>query len=44
MERLLRFDDDQARLRKAGLLRSKVFSIARLGRETAEVYRQALAA
>ncbi len=44
MERLLRFDDEQARLRKAGLLRSKAFSIARLGRETAEVYRQALAA
>ncbi len=44
MERLLRFDDEQARLRKAGLLRSKAFSITRLGRETAEVYRQALAA
>jgi len=44
MERLLRFDEEQARLRDAGLLRSKVFSINRLGRETAEVYRQALAA
>jgi len=44
MERLLRFDDEQARLREAGLLRSKAFSITRLGRETAEVYRQALAA
>ncbi len=43
MERLLRFDDDQARLRKLGLARSKAFSIARLGGETAEVYRQALA-
>src|SRR3989454_4672034 len=44
MERLLRFDDEQKRLRAAGLARSKAFSIARLGRETAEVYRQALAA
>jgi glycosyltransferase involved in cell wall biosynthesis len=44
MERLLRFDDEQERLREAGLLRSKAFSITRLGRETAEVYRQALAA
>ena len=44
MERLLRFDAEQKRLRAAGLTRSKVFSIARLGRETAEVYRQALAA
>jgi glycosyltransferase involved in cell wall biosynthesis len=44
MERLLRFDDEQARLSDAGLERSKAFSIARLGRETAEVYRQALAA
>jgi len=43
MERLLRFDDDQARLRQLGLARSKAFSIARLGGETAEVYRQALA-
>lgn len=44
MERLLRFDGEQQRLRDAGLARSKAFSIARLGRETAEVYRQALAA
>ena len=44
MERLLRFDDDQARLSDAGLARSKTFSVTRLGRETAEVYRQALAA
>ena len=44
MERLLRFEGDQNRLRQAGLARSKTFSIARLGRETAEVYRQALAA
>jgi glycosyltransferase involved in cell wall biosynthesis len=44
MERLLRFDDEQARLSDAGLERSKAFSITRLGRETAEVYRQALAA
>jgi glycosyltransferase involved in cell wall biosynthesis len=44
MERLLRFDEEPARLREAGLSRSKAFSITRLGRETAEVYRQALAA
>jgi glycosyltransferase involved in cell wall biosynthesis len=44
MERLLRFDQEQARLREAGLARSKDFSISRLGRETAEVYRQAIAA
>ena len=44
MERLLRFDDEQARLGDAGLARSNAFSVARLGRETAEVYRQALAA
>jgi glycosyltransferase involved in cell wall biosynthesis len=43
MERLLRFDNDQRRLRQAGLQRSTAFSIERLGRETAEVYRQALA-
>jgi len=44
MERLLRFDDEQARLRNAGLQRSRAFSVERLGRETAEVYRQAFAA
>jgi len=44
MERLLRFEPEQLRLRNAGLERSKAFSIERLGRETAEVYRQALAA
>ena len=44
MERLLRFDDEPVRLRNAGLRRSKAFSVERLGRETAEVYRQALAA
>ena len=44
MERLLRFDHEQARLRDAGLARSQAFSVTRLGRETAEVYRQALAA
>ncbi|MDQ6712723.1 MAG: glycosyltransferase family 4 protein [Candidatus Dormibacteraeota bacterium] len=44
MERVLRFDDEQTRLRQAGLTRAKTFSIERLGRETAEVYRQALAA
>lgn len=44
MERLLRFEDEQRRLRDAGLARSTVFSVERLGRETAEVYRQALAA
>ncbi|HLB76225.1 MAG TPA: glycosyltransferase family 1 protein, partial [Candidatus Dormibacteraeota bacterium] len=44
MERLLRFDAEQARLRTAGLARSRAFSVERLGRETAEVYRQAFAA
>ncbi len=44
MERLLRFDAEPLRLRNAGLKRSKAFSVERLGRETAEVYRQALAA
>jgi glycosyltransferase involved in cell wall biosynthesis len=44
MERLLRFDAEQLRLRNAGLARSTAFSVERLGRETAEVYRQALAA
>ena len=44
MERLLRFDAEQRRLRDSGLARSKAFSVERLGRETAEVYRQALAA
>src|SRR5438128_1440325 len=44
MERLLRFDNEQARLRNAGLQRSRAFSVERLGRETAEVYRQAFAA
>jgi glycosyltransferase involved in cell wall biosynthesis len=44
MERLLRFEAEQLRLRNAGLTRSKAFSVERLGRETAEVYRQALAA
>jgi len=44
MERLLRFDAEQSRLRNAGLQRSKAFSVERLGRETAEVYRQAFAA
>ena len=44
MERQLRFDKEPARLRHAGLARAKTFSVARLGRETAEVYRQALAA
>jgi alpha-1,3-rhamnosyl/mannosyltransferase len=44
MERLLRFEDDRRRLREAALRRANVFSVERLGRETAEVYRQALAA
>ena len=44
MERLLRFDAEPLRLRHAGLTRSQAFSVERLGRETAEVYRQALAA
>jgi glycosyltransferase involved in cell wall biosynthesis len=44
MERLLRYDADRLRLKNAGLARSRAFSPQRLGRETAEVYRQALAA
>ena len=44
MERLLRFDRDAQRLREAGLRRAKAFSVDRIGRETAEVYRAALAA
>jgi glycosyltransferase involved in cell wall biosynthesis len=44
MERLLRFDEDRIRLKNLGLARSRSFSPQRLGRETAEVYRQALAA
>lgn len=44
MERLLRFEDEPRKLREAGLQRSKTFDVDRLGRETAEVYRQALAA
>jgi glycosyltransferase involved in cell wall biosynthesis len=44
MERLLRFDDEPRRLREAGLRRSTTFNVERLGRETAEVYRQAVAA
>jgi glycosyltransferase involved in cell wall biosynthesis len=44
MERLLRFDDEPRRLREAGLRRSTTFNVERLGRETAEVYRQAAAA
>jgi glycosyltransferase involved in cell wall biosynthesis len=44
MERLFRFDNEQRRLRDAGLKRSTMFTVERLGRETAEVYRQALAA
>ena len=44
MERLLRFEDDARRLREAGLKRARTFSVDRIGRETAEVYRQALAA
>jgi glycosyltransferase involved in cell wall biosynthesis len=44
IERLLRFEKEQARLRRASLERSNVFSDERIGRETAEVYRQALAA
>jgi glycosyltransferase involved in cell wall biosynthesis len=44
MERLLRFDDEARRLREAGLRRATAFNVERIGRETAEVYRQALAA
>jgi len=44
MERLLRFEADAERLREAGLRRATVFNVERIGRETAEVYRQALSA
>jgi glycosyltransferase involved in cell wall biosynthesis len=44
MERLLRFEDEAQRLSAAGLKRATTFSVERIGRETAEVYRQALAA
>ena len=44
MERLLRFEDEPRKLREAGLQRATAFNLDRLGRETAEVYRQALAA
>lgn len=44
MERLLRFETEHARLRDLGLRRAREYDVARLGRETVEVYRQALAA
>jgi len=44
IERLLRFDAERLRLGELGLERSGTFSIGRIGRETAEVYRRALAA
>jgi len=44
IERLFRFEKEARKLRDAGLQRSKTFNLDRLGRETAEVYRQALAA
>jgi glycosyltransferase involved in cell wall biosynthesis len=44
IERLLRFEAESRRLREAGLQRARDFTVERIGRETAEVYRQALAA
>ncbi|TMD43190.1 MAG: glycosyltransferase family 4 protein [Chloroflexi bacterium] len=44
IERLLRFEGEASRLQAAGLKRATAFSVDRIGRETAEVYRQALAA
>ena len=44
IERLLRFDAERLRLGDLGLERSGSFSVGRIGRETAEVYRRALAA
>src|SRR5213082_1158261 len=41
MERLLRFEGEASRLQAAGLKRATAFSVDRIGRETAEVYRQA---
>jgi hypothetical protein len=40
----MRFDAERLRLGELGLERSGTYSIARIGRETAEVYRRALAA
>ena len=44
IERLLRFDRERLRLGELGLERSGTYSVGRIGRETAEVYRRALAA
>ena len=44
IERLLRFDAERLRLGEVGLERSGSYSVGRIGRETAEVYRRALAA
>jgi len=44
IERLLRFDAERLRLGDLGLERSGRFSVGRIGREPAEVYRRALAA
>src|SRR5437763_1789106 len=44
MERLLRLDAEQSRLRNAGLQRSKALRVEPLGGQPAEVYRQAFAA
>jgi len=41
---LLRFDAERLRLGELGLERSGSYSVGRLGRETAEVYRRALVA
>ena len=44
IERLLRFDAERLRLGEAGLERSGSYSVGRIGRETVEVYRRAMAA
>jgi glycosyltransferase involved in cell wall biosynthesis len=44
IERLLRFDAERLRLGELGLERSGSYSVGRIGRETMEVYRRAMAA
>ena len=44
IERMLRFDADRLRLGELGLERSGSYTVGRIGRETVEVYRRAMAA
>jgi len=43
IERMLRFDSERLRLGELGLERSGSYSVGRIGRETLEVYRRAMA-